>query len=126
MLEDLQRARVSHEGREENVDGGNNNDNNKGEEEEEEENDRKQYVKTMIDTYDRADLNSWVADIDMDNLPEVPRKKRGNYAKEFRNDFTSDFMEALGELRDTVKVNENNDANIAHTNIKGALNKGEI
>ena len=34
-------------------------------------------------------------DIDMFNLPEVPSKNRGNYAKRFGDNFALDFMEAM-------------------------------
>ena len=80
----------------------------------------------MKDAFDRGDLKSWVADIDMDNIPKVPRKNRDNDTKGFGDDFTSEFMEAMGELRDSVKENENDDANIPLTNIKGALDRGEL
>ena len=35
-------------------------------------------------------------------------------------------MEAMGELRDSVKVNGNDDTNIALTNIKGDLDRGYL
>ena len=62
----------------------------------------------------------------MDNLPKVPSKNRDNYAKVFEDDFTSDFMEAMGELMDSVKVNDNNNTNFAFTNIKGDLDRVEL
>ena len=80
----------------------------------------------MKDACNRWDLNSWVADINMDNLPKVPIKNRDNYAKGFKEDFTLDFMEVMGELRDSVKVNENDDNNVSLTNINGALYRGEL
>ena len=80
----------------------------------------------MKDAYDWEVLKRWVADINMDNLPKVPSKNRGNYAKGFGDDFTSDFMEAMGELRDSVKVNANNNANVTLANIKGAINRGKL
>ena len=50
----------------------------------------------MKDACNKGYLKSWVADIDMDNLPKVPSKNRDNYSKGFGNDFTSDVMEAMG------------------------------
>ena len=35
-------------------------------------------------------------------------------------------MEAMGELRDSVNVNKNEDSNVSLTNIKGALDRGEL
>ena len=59
----------------------------------------------------------------MENLPMVTIKKRDNYTKEFGDGFTLDFMESMGELRDSVKVNENDDANVNITRIKGDLDR---
>ena len=80
----------------------------------------------MKDAYDRGELKSWVVDINMDNLPKVPRKNRDNHANGFGDDFTSEFMEAMGELRESLKVNNNNNAKVALTKIKGALDRGEL
>ena len=77
----------------------------------------------MKDMYNRGDLKIWVADINMDNLPKVPSKNRENYAKGFGDNFTSNYMEAMGELRDIIKLNKNDDANSALTKIKGAFNR---
>ena len=42
-------------------------------------------------------------DIGTENLPKVYSNNRDNYPKGFGDNFTSDFMEAMGELRDNVK-----------------------
>ena len=62
----------------------------------------------------------------MDNLPEVPRNNRNNYAKGLGDDFTSYFMEAMGNLRDSLKLDKNENANVNLTNIKGSLDRGEL
>ena len=80
----------------------------------------------MKETYGRGELNIWVADTYMGNLPKVTIKKRYNYVNGFGDDFTSDFMEAMGDLRDSVKVNKSDDENVALTNIKGYLDRGEL
>ena len=80
----------------------------------------------MKDAYDRGELNSWVEDIDVDNIPEVPSKNRDNYANGFGDDFTSDFMEAMRELRYSLKLNENDDTNVSLAKIKVALDRGEL
>ena len=40
----------------------------------------------------------------MGKLPEVSINNKDNYAKGFGENFTLDFMEAMGELRYIVKV----------------------
>ena len=62
----------------------------------------------------------------MGKLPEVSINNKDNYAKGFGEKFTSDLMEAMGDLRDSVKVNGNDDANVALTNIKGDLDRGYL
>ena len=62
----------------------------------------------------------------MDNLPEVTRNNRDNYSKGFGDDFTLDFMMAMGELRDSLKVKDNEAANVALTKINGDLNGGDL
>ena len=62
----------------------------------------------------------------MDNLTKVTRNKRDNYSNAFGDNFTSYFMEAMGQIRDSVKVNKNDDANITLTNVKGALNMVDL
>ena len=74
VVEYLQRAGVRTEGSEEN--GGGNDDNR--EEGGEEEKDPERYLKRMNDKYVRGGLNSWVVDIEMYNLPNVPRNNRDN------------------------------------------------
>ena len=76
--------------------------------------------------YDRGKLKIWVVDISMENLHEVASKNRDNYTKGFGDDFNSDFMKAMGELRDSVKVNDNDNANAALIKIKGSLDREEL
>ena len=79
-VEDLQRVGVRPKWSEDDDDGGDNDDKN-GEEGEKEEKYPERSLQRMKDAYERGGLKIWVADINMDNLPEVPRKNRDNYAK---------------------------------------------
>ena len=90
-MEYFQRAGVMPEVSKDEDNGGDDNDN--GEEGVEEEKYTERYLKRM---------KSWVADINIDNLPKVTRKNMENYAKGFGDKFTSELMEATGDLRESV------------------------